>query len=462
MRSRLWSMIIKELPFPFRQIGMEIARIFQWVDDTGAGFLGWIRVSRGWSVVCLAGIATVSLTLLLFFPHFANHDPTLYRLAIDGQNDRSSTNRIFHSQDQWAEQDHWRVAHMFVDSRPVLRHLGPRLDSRLIDDDFLNSDPTLNHDHWKYAYQSLRGKRGRSSRVISFFGLHDLEPDVRLELQVPGRAEQSQRVISSTDVREPGSDFPSKHFAARYDIRDPRLLVQAEWEFNPECFNNFEPPRAPITRRIEPIPEPQWDEPEHDPVPRPRAKPDLSFAMTLLREYFPSTGEFPPRSKPVEVSAHSEMSKLPTDGILNDFDTTRRGLWKEMSERYRHLALPESYSSRIQQDSKDVEKEPVPDYSERPPHLRSFAEVALRLEMREQSSGVTGKQQNSSLVVVNEGSDSVSLVRARESLSELQTVTNALPDGHLAGDQLTRDVRDLPSGQRRELNLEWVPDEIGS
>ena len=76
MRSRLWSLILKELPFPFRQIGMEVAQLLSWLDHTlGGAWLGMHR-SPGWYFVTSAGSVTLMLTGLLFFPYIASHDPT--------------------------------------------------------------------------------------------------------------------------------------------------------------------------------------------------------------------------------------------------------------------------------------------------------------------------------------------------------------------------------------------------
>ena len=81
VRSRLWALILRELPFPFRDIGMEIARLIRWVDQTAARF--WIGLSRSpaWYLVTATGVLAFLLTGLLFFNYVATHDPTLKEIA---------------------------------------------------------------------------------------------------------------------------------------------------------------------------------------------------------------------------------------------------------------------------------------------------------------------------------------------------------------------------------------------
>ena len=84
VRSRLWSLILNELPFPFRQIGMEIAQLLGWLDQTSTRVWVGLHRSPGWYCVTVAGCVTLMLTALLFFPFIVSHDPTLGELANEG------------------------------------------------------------------------------------------------------------------------------------------------------------------------------------------------------------------------------------------------------------------------------------------------------------------------------------------------------------------------------------------
>src|SRR5688572_10372296 len=118
VRSRLWSLILRELPFPFREIGLEVARLVSWCDKAAARLLTGLRQSPAWSLVIVTGVTVVFMTGLLFFSFFASHDPTLGELAAEGSSYARASRASLEAAGDWSAQDRWRVAHMFVDHRP--------------------------------------------------------------------------------------------------------------------------------------------------------------------------------------------------------------------------------------------------------------------------------------------------------------------------------------------------------
>ena len=272
MRSRLWSLILRELPFPFRQIGLEIAHVLRWLDHTAARVWMGLHQSPGWYFVTLAGSLTLLLTLLLFIPDIASHDPTLSELAIDGRSAARVTRASLEASGDWSAQDRWRVAHMFVDHRPPRRRPAVRLDSRLVEEPLVEDSRSFRSRTTGRRVSRTR-PWSRDVAVVSEVHTKKLDPEVRLELKSPGRAAQMPRLVYDKLVREPGADFDPVRTSSYYRPRDTRLLVQAEWSFDSDCNNGYEPPRRPLVRWVIPVPEPQWDEPHA--APRMERHPDL-------------------------------------------------------------------------------------------------------------------------------------------------------------------------------------------
>ena len=469
VRSRLWSLILRELPFPFRQIGMEIAHVLRWLDHSAARIWLGLHNSPGWYFVTLAGSLTVMLTMLLFFPYIASHDPTLSELAIDSRSAARVTRASLEATGDWSAQDRWRVAHMFVDHRPPRRRPTVRLDSRLVEEPIVQVSRST---RGRSTGRRVGANQPWSNEVAVAPVAHTtnrLDPEVRLELKSPGRAAQTPRLVYGQLVRDPGADFDPVHTSSYYRPRDKRLLVQAEWSFDPDCNNGYEPPRRPLTRRTIPVSEPQWDEEEgvrnqESGVSKSRSErhPDLSFQLELLREYLPSVGEYPPKSRSTSVVAHSEFPHS-TDRVRRSPHLANHGdHWIRSTSHAEHRPLPEAYISRAHLHAAAPETIGFSESDDEDPNLTSFAEVALRLELYAPETAMAGRLHESWLLIHNEGPTPVSLVRVRESPAELQTVTDANPPARINHDALERDVHDLPPGRERRLGVTWLPDAEGS
>ncbi len=459
MRSRLWSLILRELPFPFRQIGLEVAHVFRWLDHAAARVWTGLHHSPGWYFVTLAGSLTLLLTALLFIPYIAGHDPTLGELAVEGRTAARVTRASLEANGDWSAQDRWRVAHLFVDHRPPRRRPIVRLDSRLIQEPDPVSAPARGH--------SAGGGGGASHsrqhvNAVPASRTKGLDPEVRLELKPPDRAAQTPRLVSDRLVRDPSAEFDPIHPSVSYRSRDKRLLVQAEWSVDSNCNHGFEPPRRPLTRRVIPVPLPQWEEPPEAPVLRDQRHPDLAFQMELLREYLPSVGEFPPKSRATSVVAHSEFPPSAERIHLTPHLPSHGDHWIRSSSHTEHRPLPEAYISRVHQHAEGPETVGFSAADDDDPNLTSFAEVALKLELFAPHTAMAGRQHESFLRIHNEGPTPVSLVRVRESLDELQTVTDANPAARINHDALERDLHGLPPGRERRLGVTWLPDTEGS
>ena len=461
VRSRLWSLILRELPFPFRQIGLEIAHVLRWLDHTAARVWMGLHQSPGWYVVTMAGSLTLMLSMLLFVPYIASHDPTLSELAINGRSAARVTRASLEATGDWSAQDRWRVAHLFVDHRPPRRRPAVRLDSRLIEESLVEDS--------RSSSSRTTGRRigntqplSRDLAAVPVVHTKKLDPEVRLELKTPGRAAQTPRLIYDKLVREPGADFDPVRMSSVYRPRDTRLLVQAEWSLDSDCNNGYEPPRQPLARRAIPVPEPQWDESRTVPAPRVERHPDLSFEMELLREYLPSVGEFPSKSRSTSVVAHSEFSHSSDHRRRTPHLASHSDHWLRSTSHAEHRPLPEAYISRVQHHAEGSEAVGFSEADDEDPNLTSFAEVALRLELYAPHTAMAGRQHESSLLIHNEGPTPVSLVRVRESLAELQTVTDANPPARINHDALEREVHSLPPGRDRRLGVTWLPDAEGS
>lgn len=453
MRSRLWALILRELPFPFREFGTEIVRLFTWLDVTAARI--WLGFSKfpAWYAVSVAGSLAVCLTALLFVSSVSNHDPTIRELAKRTSKLAPITREHLEEAGDWAAQDKWRLAHMFVDHRPPRKQPVRRIDSRLVDD-FPTYGPSRLGD--KFDRNGVR-PRYRPDDNLAASNLTLPETEVRLDLGTPKSAEQPKRLVYGPFVREAGTAIRPVR-ASTYRSRDSRLLVQAEWSQGSECDNEL--PRRP-TRRIIPVPDPQWDELPPLPQVTDDRHPDLSFQMVMLREFLPSTAEFPPRSHLASVSAISEFPAATKSSPFADF-ALDAGPWSRTSKERAHPHRPvEAYADRI-----DVETEPLPhiDDSEfRLSSVPSFTEVVLRLEVHAPESATVGQDSKSSIVIRNDGLQDLPLVDVRESLTNLQTVTDAIPPAHVNRTENTveRRISHLQPGKEPRLELIWRPDSEG-
>ena len=477
MRSRLWSLILKELPFPFRQIGMEVAQLLSWLDHTlGGAWLGMHR-SPGWYFVTSAGSVTLMLTGLLFFPYIASHDPTLGQLANEGASRVRVTRASLERSGDWSAQDRWRVAHLFVDHRPPRKLTLKQLDSRLVEE--LPATQLLRLDHGRSTSRWASVERSaRQTPISSVAYATRREPDVRLELNAPSLATQSRRLVYGPLIREPGADYDAAPRASKYRPRFDRFQVQAEWAAGADCRDEYEPRRSPLVRRGSPsirreipIPEPQWDEPRTTPIARTERLPNLTFETELLREYLPGTNEFPPKSHSHSVAARSEFPATLNQRRSANRSTTRAthvDNWSRSTSHVEHRPRPEPYISRLhaQGDSafavESSDSNGLIESDDEGSSLSSFAEVALRLELEVPQNAIAGRVHSSSLRIHNEGPTPVSRVRVHESLVELQTVTDASPDGRVHDDLLERDVTHLAPGRDQQLAMKWLPNDEGA
>jgi uncharacterized repeat protein (TIGR01451 family) len=211
-----------------------------------------------------------------------------------------------------------------------------------------------------------------------------------------------------------------------------------------------------------PVPDPQWDNLPPVPDIADDRHPDLSFKMSMLREFMPPIGEFPPRSKLASVTARSEFpDSLPTreqSPFLADASpwnrTTNHGLPQRHSEPY------------IDRVANDIDAATPTIDLERALHVDSapsFTEVALRLEMKAPESTVAGRSTTSSVIVQNDGLREIPVVTVREPLTGLETVTDAIPPAriHQLDNSLERGIEHLESGKHQRLELVWRPDSEG-
>jgi len=436
---------------------MELVRTITWIDKTFARiWLGFVR-SPAWYVVTVMGTLAFVLTGLLFFTFVSSHDPTLQELAKRGKQLGPATREHLEEAGDWAAQDKWRLAHMFVDHRPPRRQTVRQIDSRLVDD-----FPAYARVPSRRELQRRSGFTSRfepSERSLTVAHVTLPEPEVRLDLGTPRTAEQPKRLVYGPYVRDTSTEMKPLRLASNYRSRDSRLLVHAEWASALDCEN--EPVRRP-TRRIIPVPDPQWDELPPVPQVTDDRHPDLSFQMSMLREFLPVTGEFPPKSRVAVVSAYSEFPLLadlqkksnPFSFDLSPWNRTTR-------ERMQPDRPVESYVDRV-----GVDDEPLPSLDDadlRPATTPSFADVALRMEVHTPASATAGQSSQSSLVLRNEGLRDVPSLTVRESLAGLETVTDAIPPARV--DQfenaLERRVERLEPGKDQRLELVWRPDAEG-
>ena len=453
VRSRLWALILRELPFPFRDIGMEIARLIRWVDQTAARF--WIGLSRSpaWYLVTATGVLAFLLTGLLFFNYVATHDPTLKEIATRRGKVIPTTREHLEDAGDWAAQDKWRVAHFFVDHR-LPKHNRYRTSDIVL----TNFDPGPSLVAAETPRKSgFRSRSHSSNRKQSTTANAIADADVTLELGAPQVAEVPKRLVDGRLIREAAySSRPVR--AAVLRSREPELVVQAEWAIGPDC--DYEPVRRP-GRRIIPVPDPQWD--ELPPVVDNR-HPDLSFQMVMLREFLPPTGEFPPSSRLASVSVSSEFPESVSqpkrrNPLLDEFSP-----WTQADPNQPPPERPaESYAERM---GPEEDTTPVVDDLDRNLRLNpapSFAEVALGLEIRAPKSAVAGRTNQSSILLYNNGDREIPLIFVREPLGTLETITDAIPPARVDQfeNSLERKVQRLEAGKSSQLELVWRADSLG-
>lgn len=449
VRSRLWALILRELPFPFRELGTEIIRLLTWIDTTAARI--WLGFSRSpaWYFITLMGTVAILLTGLLFSTFVASHDPTLGQLAKRSQKLVPATRESLEEAGDWAAQDKWRLAHLFVDHRPPRRHTNPKIDSNLVNDFSVASIP-------RRPDARRPAPRYASNEPVAQVMLPETE--VQLDLGRPNVAEEPKRLVYGQYLHQAGTDYPARR-GNSYRSRESRLLVQAEWAFASECNDQ---PIARPTRRVIPVPDPQWEDLPPVPEVADERHPDLEFKMSMLREFMPPIGEFPPRSRLASVTARSEF---PDSFPLRERSPflADASPWNQTTNH----ALPHRHTeSYVERMSHEIDSHPPTIDLERALHAGSapsFAEIALRMEMKAPESTVVGRTTTSSVVVQNDGLREIPVVTVREPLGGLETVTDAIPPAriHQLDNSLDRSIEHLESGKHQRLELVWRPDSEG-
>ena len=449
MRSRLWILILRELPFPLRWIGTEIVRFVQWIDSTTDRLLKSLRDAPAWYFVTTIGASAIFLTILMFVSVI---DET------SGQRSQGSSRRRLQNlsrQDlennhDWSVQDRWRVAHLFVMDQPPSKPKDLQIDSRLMA--ATSNKASLAKRPVEFVHRS----RGHSSQSDM-----DKNLEVRLELGRPKKAQQGNRLAGGT-VLDPSPRFIDLRPQGRIRSQDPRLLVQATWEFGTDC-SPYQPVVARPSRRpvLVPLPEPETDLP---PVVVRHERPDLSFELDMIR-HFSVAGRFPPGSHLVSQSNHRTHSES-VKSFSSELVSHEESPWKQFHSHHERTATA-SISPYLGIGA------PVPSHvaraalDEHESSLRAIADVAVSLNVIVPDSVTAGISHKSSLLISNDGQDPIARIEVRDSLADLKTVIDADPDATrettvdprtgIPRDELHREILNLIPGETQELSLRWIP-----
>ena len=444
MRSRLWSLILRELPYPLRWFAHEVIHGLSWLDNVVARIAKGFRESPAWYFVTAVGTLAVVMTIAMFIS-LVNVTSQNRTHALASRSNENLNRRDLELIHDWTVQDHWRVAHLFVPDQPAPKIEDIQLDSRL----YASRKTTSRNRH----IQKDSNQNSFDRRLDAAGNL-----EVRLDLSRPKKAQQDRRTIKGT-VLNSSSELAYQRSEPRIQKRDPRLLVQATWEFGSDC-NRYDsvsvPPRRPI-----PI-----FEPELPSVPVRQNQPDLAFEIAMERRFI-AAGKFPPGSHLVRQSDHSvfpeNFHRFPSELVSHV-----EGPWKW------RLFHPSSHVPI----SKAIPYDPVGAFS-RPEHedssadeydetLRAVADVALRIELFTPRSVSAGEPSQSDLRIINEGPDAVSEIEVKEILSDLQTVIDASPEARsetivepntgLREKRWHRQFPELLPGAEHDLKLKWVPE----
>ena len=444
MRSRLWSLILRELPYPLRWFALEVIRVLNWLDHSAAQIAKGFRESPAWYFVTLVGSFAVLLTVAMFIS-LVNETSGNRPKAVASQSKANLSRRDLELMHEWTVQDHWRVAHLFVPEQTTPMTQDIQLDSRLFAS---RKTSSRNLQSKKDSDQNLLVQR---SDVVGNL-------DVRLDLSRPKKAQQDRRTITGT-VLNPGTDPAYQRSDPRIQKRDSRLLVQAAWEFGSDC-NRYDHVSVPARRSI-PVPEPELPS-----VPVRRTQPDLAFEMAMER-HFTAAGRFPPGSHLVR---QSELSVFPESfhRFPSALVSHEEGPWKWRSyhpSSHSHFSKVKPYERVGSFTRSEHQDSSTDEYDET---LRAVADIALRVELLAPRSVSSGEPHRSALLISNEGPDSVSQIEVKEFLSDRQTVIDASPDANCesAVESNTgfpetmwhRQFHELSPGAEQELTLKWVPE----
>ena len=432
------------LPTPLRWVGMEFVRFVHWLDHIAGRSLVGVRSSPAWFFVSVAGTFCVGLTIALFIslaePHSTAGSSQRVKQTVAVDHSRQQLEKNY----DWATQDRWRVAHLFVAEKPMQGPKNIQIDSRL-------NAAVANAREWNSRFVSTNSSFAGSHRSNRDF-------DVRLDLSRPDQAEQDNRVVRGT-VRD--TEATAREKDSRIRRRDPQLLVQAAWEFGPDC-RQFNYVGLPARRRIPvavPIPQP---EPETPVRPTRKTWPDLSYEMEMIRHNV-IAGAYPPGS---DLVSHSKVSAFSSDDprFQVGYSSNQQSDWNTFN-RSQHTAA-EDVTPYAGIGIYDPLAEHQTDVDDSDLTLPAAAEVELRMELRTPRSVAYGKVNQSKLFVSNEGTETVARIVVKDLLSHLQTVISANPDALIEeavdsshGSQhrnLHREIQGLAPKDGREFDLNWI------
>ena len=452
MRSRLWSLILRELPPPLRWVGTEIFYFSRWLDQISLKFARGLRDDPAWYFVTSVGTLAIGLTVLLFISLI--HETSGQRPdSIPQPTVKNFSREELELNHDWSVQDRWRLAHLFLMDRPQPKPNEIPLDSRLVASKRSSPLPQKRFD------------ASSSRRRVGYQTGFEKTLDVRLDLSRPQQAQQGNRIVRGT-VLDPGSTRTANQQATPLRPRESRLLVQASWGHSTECANPLvdsyadyapRPVRRPV---LIPRPEPEIQTP--DPIVR-RETPNLAFELALVR-HFSVAGIHPPDSHLVSRSNHSSYPdhehRFPSELVSHE-----EGPWKIFNPgRDQFAAEPARYLGIGVYDPSARNLHPSDEYDET---LRAVADVALRLKLETPEEVAAGQLSKSRLLITNDGPDPVSRIEIREFLADLQTVVAAVPQAksestadfptNERGGTLHRELLDLAPGDLQEMSLQWVP-----
>ena len=447
--SRTWSLILQRMPAPVRWVGWEFVRLVHSVDHGAGQLIVGLRTSPAWYFVTIVGSIGVGLTILLFISVIeqtsAHHQKSKVSSRTVAQLGRDHLEKIH----DWSAQDRWRIAHFFVPHKPAERPKDILIDSRSTGFDGRAGQ--------------LNSRRVPSYSTGSSRDRHEKDLEVRLDVSRPKNAQQGKRLVAETIVDSGSQNGLRPELRMRF--RNPRLLVQASWEFGSECYRDDYVSR-PIRRPIPvPVPEPEFPIPF---APRHRDTPDLSFEMAFIR-HFTTSGLFPHGSHIVHVS---DCSVFPVDDpryqntLVSHGD--RRWQSSDLARHHNgehHASDVEFYEGTGVYERISAEHQTSDEFDQA---LQSFADVGLRVELMVPRSVAEGRPSESKLIIRNEGDDAIPRIEVQDLISQLHTVVAAEPEGMIettiipeTGSSerlLHREVRGLAPGDGQEFALKWIPE----
>ncbi len=416
---------------------MELGHLIHWLDRGAGVAVSGLRSSPAWCFVTAIGMLGVVLTVLLFVSAI---EQTSRRESSVPHQAAHHGRETLEKNNEWSAQDRWRVAHFFVPHKPAHQTKEIQLDSRMTIRDGRDGIA-------RTAFGTQRNSASAPGRRR-----YETDADVRLDLNRPKKAQQGRRLVA-------GANFDADR-ASRSQIRrrNPRLLVQASWEFGSDC-NRYDYVSIPVRRPIA-VPDP---EPEIVTLPIRRPAPDLGFAMEMVRR-FTASSFFPPGSHFVSQSDRSVIS-IDDRWVRNELASFSELDWRRSNisnDRAREPIAPYSGIANTRPISRvDF------DDDETNPSLPASTQVDLRLQLSAPRAASGGHVNLSKLLVTNEGQDPVQRIEVEERISELQTVVAAEPDGTITDvvDSLTgsevqllrREAEILMPGDSNEFALKWIP-----